>query len=189
MLALLIWAFVVDCDFVRTEREGYQILSEGRKEQSQEAKAKKAKVKKEPADQQLAPAHAPEEVSKFKPLTDKQKGIVTRKQSVLQQKNVTLEASIKKAKDTKYVDYVPSKVVEAAESDYHGLTATINSVAMALEEGWAGVASDLQSDIKKAYKKLALRWHPDKNPDCEECAERFAKVFLASYGSSNAPRL
>jgi len=139
-----------DFDFVRTEREGHQILSEGRKEQSQETKAKKAKVKKEPADQQLAPAHAPEEVSKFKPLTDKQKGQVTKKQSVLQQKRVTLEASIKKAKDTKYVDYVPSKVAEAAESDYHGLTATINSVAMALEEGWAGVASDLQSDIKKA---------------------------------------
>ena len=142
-----------DFDFVRTEREGHQILSEGRKEQSQETKAKKAKVKKEPADQQLAPpAHAPNEVSKFKPLTDKQKGIVTRKQSVLQQKSVTLEASIKKAKDTKYVDYIPSKVVAAAESDYHGLTATINSVAMALEEGWAGVASDLQSDIKNALE-------------------------------------
>ena len=141
-----------DCDFVRTEREGYQILSEGRKEQSQETKAKKAKVKKEPADQQLAPAHAPNEVSKFKPLTDKQKGQVTKKQSVLQQKKVTLEASIKKAKDTKYVDYVPSKVVAAAESDYHGLTATINSVAMALEEGWAGVASDLQRDTKNALE-------------------------------------
>ena len=141
-----------DFDFVRTEREGHQILSEGRKEQSQETKAKKAKVKKEPADQQLAPAHAPKEVSKFKPLTDKQNEQVTRKQSVLQQKNVTLEASIKKAKDTKYVDYIPSKVVAAAESDYHGLTATINSVAMALEEGWAGVASDLQSDIKKALE-------------------------------------
>ena len=142
-----------DFDFVRTEREGYQILSEGRKEQSQETKAKKAKVKKEPADQQLAPAHAPEEVSKFKPLTDKQKRVLQElKQSVLQQKSVTLEASIKKAKDTKYVDYIPSKVVAAAESDYHGLTATINSVAMALEEGWAGVASDLQRDIKNALE-------------------------------------
>ena len=141
-----------DFDFVRTEREGHQILSEGRKEQSQETKAKKAKVKKEPADQQLAPAHAPKEVSKFKPLTDKQNEQVTRKQSVLQQKSVTLEASIKKAKDTKYVDYIPSKVVAAAESDYHGLTATINSVAMALEEGWAGVASDLQRDIKNALE-------------------------------------
>ena len=76
-----------DFDFVRTEREGHQILSEGRKEQSQETKAKKAKVKKEPADQQLAPAHAPEEVSKFKPLTDKQKRVLQElKQSVLQQK-------------------------------------------------------------------------------------------------------
>ncbi|CAD7956841.1 unnamed protein product [Amoebophrya sp. A25] len=34
-------------------------------------------------------------------------------------------------------------------------------------------------DLKKGYKKLALRWHPDKNLNCEECANKFAKISRA----------
>lgn len=29
-----------------------------------------------------------------------------------------------------------------------------------------------QDDIRKAYRKLALRWHPDRNKDNEEEAKR-----------------
>ena len=42
---------------------------------------------------------------------------------------------------------------------------------MGLEKG----ASD--ADIKKAYKKLALKWHPDKHKNSEEEKEKADKMF------------
>ncbi|XP_018409499.1 PREDICTED: dnaJ homolog subfamily B member 6 isoform X5 [Nanorana parkeri] len=38
-----------------------------------------------------------------------------------------------------------------------------------------------QEDIKKAYRKLALKWHPDKNPDNKEEAERRFKEVAEAY--------
>lgn len=37
------------------------------------------------------------------------------------------------------------------------------------------------ADIKKAYRKLALKWHPDKNPDRKEEAERRFKQISEAY--------
>ncbi|XP_050825619.1 uncharacterized protein LOC127059034 isoform X2 [Gopherus flavomarginatus] len=40
-------------------------------------------------------------------------------------------------------------------------------------------ASD--EDIKKAYRKAAMRWHPDKNPETEQYAERKFKEITEAY--------
>ncbi|XP_077932804.1 dnaJ homolog subfamily B member 7 isoform X2 [Halichoerus grypus] len=36
-------------------------------------------------------------------------------------------------------------------------------------------------DIKKAYRKVALKWHPDKNPENKEEAERKFKEVAEAY--------
>lgn len=43
-----------------------------------------------------------------------------------------------------------------------------------------GVANSAsEKDIKKAYKKLAMKFHPDKNPDDPSAAEKFKEVKAA----------
>ena len=45
-----------------------------------------------------------------------------------------------------------------------------------------GVSRDASdADIKKAYRKEALRWHPDKNPDDKERAERKFKEVANAF--------
>mmetsp|Transcript_38369 Transcript_38369/g.98778 ORF Transcript_38369/g.98778 Transcript_38369/m.98778 type:complete len:230 (-) Transcript_38369:6-695(-) len=38
-----------------------------------------------------------------------------------------------------------------------------------------------QADIKKAYRKAALKWHPDKNPDNKEEAEKKFQEVAEAY--------
>eukprot|EP00923_Selenidium_pygospionis_P029804 GHVN01053023.1.p1 GENE.GHVN01053023.1~~GHVN01053023.1.p1 ORF type:complete len:940 (+),score=118.38 GHVN01053023.1:1508-4327(+) len=34
-------------------------------------------------------------------------------------------------------------------------------------------------EIKKKYRKLSLLWHPDRNPNCEKCEDKFRELTLA----------
>ena len=37
------------------------------------------------------------------------------------------------------------------------------------------------AEIKKAYRRLALKWHPDKNPDAQDDATRRFKEISEAY--------
>ena len=40
-----------------------------------------------------------------------------------------------------------------------------------------GVSKDAdENEIKKAYKKMALKWHPDRNAGSEEASKKFKEV-------------
>ena len=39
-------------------------------------------------------------------------------------------------------------------------------------------SSASSDDIKKAYKKAALRWHPDRNSGSEEASQKFKEVCV-----------
>ena len=52
-----------------------------------------------------------------------------------------------------------------------------------------GLSPGEQSEdaIKKAYKKAALKWHPDRNPKNKELAEkRFSIVLLTIFQGENS---
>ena len=38
-----------------------------------------------------------------------------------------------------------------------------------------------EDDLKKAYRKLAMRWHPDKNPNDKDEAEAMFKQISEAY--------
>eukprot|EP00284_Hemiselmis_tepida_P010873 CAMPEP_0174931510 /NCGR_PEP_ID=MMETSP1355-20121228/33904_1 /TAXON_ID=464990 /ORGANISM="Hemiselmis tepida, Strain CCMP443" /LENGTH=129 /DNA_ID=CAMNT_0016177867 /DNA_START=75 /DNA_END=461 /DNA_ORIENTATION=- len=52
-----------------------------------------------------------------------------------------------------------------------------------------GLSKDAkEADIKKAYKKQAMKWHPDKNPDNKEEAEKMFKDIAEAYDVLTDPQ-
>src|SRR3954447_19865147 len=52
-----------------------------------------------------------------------------------------------------------------------------------------GVAKDASAEeIKKAYRKLARKWHPDANPEDKDAEERFKEIQEANSILSDAEK-
>ena len=47
---------------------------------------------------------------------------------------------------------------------------------MIITKSWGISKSASAEEIKKAYRKLAVKYHPDKNPDNKEAEEKFKEV-------------
>ena len=53
-----------------------------------------------------------------------------------------------------------------------------------------GVSRDTdEKDLKTAYRKLAMKNHPDRNPDDEAAAERFREATAVSYTHLTLPTI
>ena len=48
--------------------------------------------------------------------------------------------------------------------------------------------SSSKDELKKAYRKLAMKYHPDRNPDDQEAADKFKELSLIIITPFERPR-
>ena len=103
----------------------------------------------------------------------------------LKNPNMTEEEVKKMAKEEKAEKRAKRKAAKKAEAEKEANPSSSNDI-MARDyysilgvKKDAGLSEELKLEIKRAYKKLALEYHPDKNPGCLESEEKFKRIGKA----------
>ena len=89
------------------------------------------------------------------------------------QKNVK---AVKKSEEKAEKKANPSSANDIMARDYYSI--------LGVKKG-ARLSEELKLEMKRAYKKLALEYHPDKNPGCLESEEIFKRIGKAYEVLSN----